>query len=78
MPIRLRFRIYLDGKEQIDEYLEVLDPDLEKLAMRHMDLIQKASAENFMVEIEFLDEPDPQQRFFRFGTLPIKISLGGK
>lgn len=56
-----------------------LDKIIPKLAKEHA--AKLASYELHLVELEFLDEPDPNERFFRFGTdpsgmvMPIAIPL---
>jgi hypothetical protein len=83
MMIRLAFRGFAHGKQLWEESVEV---DESNLARVLPDLAEKHAAamadhELHMVEIEFLDEPDPNERFFRFGTdpggmvAPIRVDL---
>jgi hypothetical protein len=83
--IRLAIRGYSGRAVVFEDKIEVtirnLDKLLPKLAERHATKL--AVHELHMLEIEFLDEPDEQQRFFRFGTdpsgmvMPIEIPLRG-
>ncbi len=47
---------------------EQIDAVIPALAVRHVRAL--VAHELHMIEIEFLDEPDPLQRFFRLGTDP--------
>lgn len=80
---RLAFRGF-NGKALVfEEFADIaeleLDEALEALAEKHCAAL--ASADLHMIEVEFLDEPRINQRFFRFGTdpagmvVPIKIDL---
>ncbi len=67
--IRLAIRVFVDGVKQSAERINV-DPDrldelLPTLAKKHAKMM---SAQPGMVEIEFLDELNPNTRFFRMGT----------
>lgn len=65
--MRIIVRGYGDGKLVLQERVELTRPeDLQPIAERQLKTI--AAYELHMVEIEFLDEPDPLQRFIRFGT----------
>jgi hypothetical protein len=71
--IRLAIRGYAAGQVQFEEQLTLLDERaiqdlLPDLAKQHADAL--AAHELHHIEIEFLDEPDPLQRFFRIGTDP--------
>jgi hypothetical protein len=71
--IHLAVRGYVDGKQQFEDLITIFDPDaiehgLDKIAEKHAAVL--ASHTLHMIEIEFLDEPDAQHRFFRFGTDP--------
>lgn len=79
--IHLAIRIFLDRMLEQEEQVELQEIEIEtfipKLAKRHA---ARFSGEErpLMIELEFLDEPDPNQRFFRFGTDPrgMVIPLG--
>lgn len=81
--VRLAFRGFLDGRVQFEEHIAVDLADmaqvLPKLAGKHADAV--ARRELGIVEIEFLDEPNPNERFFRIGAdpsgmvMPIEVKL---
>lgn len=83
MKHRLAFRGFAHRKLLWEELVELEDDQLEDvlpgLAEKHATAM--ASHELHVVEVEFLDEPDPNERFFRFGTdpsgmgLPIQVEL---
>jgi hypothetical protein len=70
--IRLAIRGYAAGEKQFEDLLVLDDEQLET----HLSTVAENHAEALgshalhMIEIEFLDEPNPLQRFFRFGSDP--------
>lgn len=72
MKIRLAFRGYVGRVVQFEDRVEIDEAELMRLlpelAEKHA--VALARHELHMVEIEFLDEPDPLQRYFRFGSDP--------
>jgi hypothetical protein len=70
--VRLCFRGFAGRVVQFEEKAEIavdqLETVLPSLAEKHAAAL--AAKTLHMIEIEFLDEPDPDQRFFRFGTDP--------
>jgi len=84
MPsMRVKIRGFRNGVLRFAETAEIPDDGAEdlvqKMAERHAEEI--GTGELHMIEFEFLDELNPEQRFFRFGTdpsgmvLPLKIDL---
>ena len=72
MKTRLAVRGYAGKILVFEEQIEVDDPeDLEIIAERQMK--QLLPYRKHLLEIEFLDEPDVNQRFFRFGTDPARM-----
>jgi len=67
--VRLAIRVFVGGVKQSEERLdakpEQLDELLPQLAEKHANMM---AIQPGMVEIEFLDEPDVNTRFFRMGT----------
>jgi hypothetical protein len=84
--IRLAIRGFAGRNRVFQDHVEVSPGDLEqvvpKLAERHATKL--ANHEPHMIEIEFLDEPNENERFFRFGTdpsgmiMPVQVPLGGE
>ena len=82
--VRLAIRGFVNRVMQFEDLVEVdesrLDEVLPRLAEKHAE--ELASNGLHMIEIEFLDEPDVQERFMRFGTdpsgmiRPLQIELG--
>ena len=82
--IRLAVRMFVKGALLSQEELTIaakdIDSRLPALAQRHAEAMALLDAPG-MVEIEFLDEPDPLQRYFRIGTdpagmvMPIEIGI---
>lgn len=83
MTTRIIARIFVAGEllgedtfELDGEAIETLVPEI---ARQHAKLVGDRP---FMVELEFLDEPDPNTRYFRFGTdpagmmKPLEVALG--
>jgi len=58
--------LIVEDRAVIDEELT----ELEALAEIHAHLLKDGPC---MIEVEFLDEPDVQQRFIRFGTDPRRM-----
>ena len=81
------FRIIVRGfagrkvvfEDRMEAPVDKIDAVLRQHAERHVR--QMAAHELHIIEIEFLDEPNENERFFRFGTdpsgmvMPIKIPL---
>ncbi len=72
MICNLAIRGYANGKVVFEETREIsmlhLNEVLPELAEKHAAAL--ASHELQMIELEFLDDPDVNKRFFRFGTDP--------
>jgi hypothetical protein len=81
--IRMKVRGFKSGRLLWAEDLVFAEVELERLlpalAQEHIDEIKAGRLG--MIELEFLDEPDPMQRFFRIGVeqegmvVPIRIDL---
>jgi len=65
---RIMIRGFVGRKLIFEEAADADAVDLETLAAKHATVM--AAYKHHMLEFEFLDEPDPLQRFFRFGTDP--------
>jgi hypothetical protein len=71
--MRLAIRGFVAGVAQFEDLLELnddaeLDTRIAMLANDHAEALAAKSLH--MIEIEFLDEPNPLQRYFRFGSDP--------
>ena len=71
MTMRLAIRVFFDGVKQREDRIsldmELLEDLLPKLAREHAEMM---ASRRSVVEIEFLDELNPEVRFFRMGTDP--------
>ncbi len=76
--VRLAIRGFANGVLAFAEYVDCSEDDLQALGETHA---KRLVGQPHMIEIEFLDEPDLTQRFFRFGTdprgmvRPLKVDL---
>jgi hypothetical protein len=74
----IAIRGFKKGTRVFEEQVDGDTADLEKLACEHMTRLGEGP---MMIEVEFLDEPDPNERFLRFGTdpsgmvMPIAVDL---
>lgn len=73
--IRVAIRGYKNGEQIFEDVLDIAwnqggDDLISDAARRHADVIQGSL---HMIEIEFLDEEDPDQRFFRIGNDPRRM-----
>lgn len=83
MTVRLAIRGFAGRRKIFEDRISVdadaIETEVAGLAAQHAAAL--ASHELHMVEIEFLDEPDPNERYFRFGTdasgmvIPVAIKL---
>lgn len=71
--MKLAIRGYQGGRLIFEDRVDVSDTEglLPNLAQKHVDLL--AGDAPHMIEVEFLEELDPLQRFFRFGTDPTRM-----
>ena len=70
--IRLAIRGFAGKTRVFEDRVEVTLADLENLIPKFAEQHARklTNHELHMIEIEFLDESDPNERFFRFGTDP--------
>jgi FlaA1/EpsC-like NDP-sugar epimerase len=64
---RIVIRGFRNGEKVFQELVNATGEELAQLAQKH---IAKLTGAPFMVEFEFLDEKDQNERFMRFGTDP--------
>jgi hypothetical protein len=82
--IRLAIRGFAGRVQQFEDRVELNEEELEGLlpALAEKHAAAMAAHALHTIEIEFLDELDPMDRFFRFGTdpsrmvVPIAVDLG--
>lgn len=72
--MRLAIRGWADGKQVFEDLVDAEIADMETLAEKQGKRLL-ALGGTHMIEIEFLDEPNPNERFFRFGTDPRGMRL---
>lgn len=68
---RIVLRVYVRGQlrslERVSRPISEIDSVITEMAEKHA---EQCLREPTMIEFEFLDEPDPSERFFRIGTDP--------
>jgi len=70
---RIAIRGFMGGVKQFEERMDISESgdEIEGLAEKHaLAMLALPGGYKHMIEIEFLDEPDPLERFFRIGTDP--------
>jgi hypothetical protein len=70
---RLAIRAFAQGCRQFEEIVTVDDSQIDLVIPALAEKHAKALPEMHMIEIEFLDEPNFNERFFRFGTDPSQM-----
>ena len=65
--MRIAIRGFIGGEQQFEEVVNADFVDIGELARKHVERLAHAP---HMIEIEFLDEPNRAERFFRMGTDP--------
>jgi len=83
MTMRVAIRGFAAGKVIFEDRVELDERGMEQLlpGLAEQNAAAMAAHRLHWIEIEFLDEPDRAQRFFRFGTdpagmvLPLQIDL---
>lgn len=77
MIVRIAIRGFAKGRIIFRDFATIGDDDLENLlpslAAKHAE--RMAAHELHVIEVEFLDEPNKNERFFRFGTDPSGMVL---
>jgi hypothetical protein len=75
MKMRLAIRGFAGYLKKFEDRIEIDPDDIERLipalAEKHGEAL--AAHRLHMIEIEFLDELDPMDRFFRIGTDPSRM-----
>jgi len=66
--MRIAVRGWGDGRKLFDEVMECDEQSLETIAPEHVQRVM--GYKRNLLEIEFLDEPNENERYFRFGTDP--------
>jgi len=85
MNYRIAVRGFAGAKVVFEDRIDVPVAEIDAVVREHAErhVRQMANHELHMIEIEFLDEPNQNERFFRFGTdpsgmvAPVKIPLTG-
>jgi hypothetical protein len=68
LKIGVAIRGFANGTKLFEERVWVGLDEIDALATKHA--LALCAYRRHMIEVEFLDEPDPLQRFFRIGTDP--------
>jgi hypothetical protein len=67
--MRIAIRGYIAGRIQFEDYSDIVNNSLHDLSELYTArLLSLPGGDSHMIAIEFLDEPDPHERWFRFGT----------
>ncbi len=67
--MRVAIRGFIAGKVLFDDRADIVSNNLHDLAEHYTTrLLSLPGGDRHMIEIEFLDEPDRSERYFRFGT----------
>ena len=72
MNYRIAVRGFVGAKIVFEDRIDVPAAEIDAVVRKHAErhARQLAAHELHMIEIEFLDEPNENERFFRFGTDP--------
>jgi hypothetical protein len=79
MKLRVMVRGFLRGRQVFEQPRLVDDEMTGRLAEEHVNAMVMGEIDS--IELEFLDEPDANERFFRIGTnpqdmvMPIRVDL---
>lgn len=67
--MRVAIRGFIAGKLLFDDRADIVTDNLHDLSEHYTTrMLNLPGGDSHMIKLEFLDEPDAGQRFFRFGT----------